>query len=82
MAIVSITIPNGVVARVQGAFGAAYGYQATIGGAPNPETLTNFTQRKVREFIVGIVVSQEAVAAAETARVAAIAQANTDIVLT
>lgn len=82
MATLSVTIPNAQVTRINNAFGAAYGYQATINGSPNPESLTQFATRKVREFIKDVVKGQEAVAAAEAARVAALAAAESEITLT
>ena len=82
MATISITVPNAQVNRVQAAFASAYGYETTVNGSPNPETLVQFTQRKIREFIKGVVKGHEAVSAGEAARVAAAAAAESEITLT
>lgn len=83
MATVTITVPNGVVARVQTAFGKLYNYQATLpNGQANPENITQFTQRMVRQYVLEVVKAAEANTAADAARQSAINQVSTDIVLT
>lgn len=50
---------DGMNARIRNAFASAYGYQDTINGQPNPETKAQFRDRKIKEFIKGIVRSEE-----------------------
>lgn len=65
MAIISLTIPATAVDRIQTAYAAAYGYQATIDtgvddvATPNPETLSAFTKRMVVRQIKEIVKGYE-----------------------
>lgn len=82
MAVISITVPDGVINRVRQAFRAAYNYQDTINGQPNPESLNQFVQRKIREYVKEVVKSQEAPAAAETARKAALDAIEAEIPIT
>lgn len=82
MANINITMPNAQLARIQAAFASLYGYRTTIAGSPNPETLTQFTQRIVREFVKGVVKAYEVRVAAETARTAAESAAEAEITLT
>jgi hypothetical protein len=88
MASLTITIPDGQLARVRDSFALAYNYQATIPdpanpGAtiPNPENKVQFMQRKVREYIKEVVKGQEAVAAAEAARTTAAAAVESGVTL-
>ncbi len=71
MATLSITIPDDKLGRVRAAFGVAYGYQDTINGSPNPESLAQFTRRRVIEYIKDVVRAHEAQSAADAARIAA-----------
>lgn len=83
MATITVTIPDAQINRVRNAFATAYGWSGILpDGTPNPENKTQFTQRKVREYVKEVVKGVEATAAAETARAAAVAQAESDIVLT
>jgi hypothetical protein len=84
MATLSFSFNTGTVplSRIQDAFALAYGYQATVsdgngGQIPNPETKAQFTQRKIREYVVSVVKSQETEAARRTAE-----SAVTEITLT
>lgn len=81
MAQIVVTVPDAVLQRVLDAFAAAYGYQATIDGSPNPETKAQFARRMVRQYVKNTVVAHEAEQAAITARQTAADAANTDIVL-
>lgn len=57
---VTINFANdGMNARIRNAFAAAYGYRDTINGQPNPETKTQFRDRKIKEFIKDIVKAEE-----------------------
>lgn len=78
----SITVSNAAGARVVDAFTATYGYQATIDGAPNPETKAAFVTRILREHVKGVVLAHEATVAATAAREAAAAKVATEIVVT
>lgn len=78
----SVTVPIEVAARVVDAFAAAYGWQPTINGAPNPETKAAFTTRRLREHVRDVVAGYEASTAGETARVAAADKARTEITVT
>lgn len=79
MAQLTITIPDAQTARVFDAFAAAYGYQATIDGQPNPQTRAQFARQKVIEFIKNTVKAQEAQAAADSARSAAAANVESQV---
>lgn len=82
MANLQVTIPDAALQRVLDAFASAYGWSAVIVDAEtgqssaNPETKQQFARRKVAEFIKEVVRSQEAQVAAEAARQASIAEAN------
>jgi hypothetical protein len=82
MATLSITIPDAVVPRVRAAFAAQYDYRPVVDGQPNPETLAQFTARKIREYVKGVVKAAESLAAAETARRAAADRVESEITLT
>ena len=79
MATIQITVPDTIVTRLQDAFAATYGYQPTINGAANPETLPAFTRRMLRDHARNVLVSYEAQQAGETAREAAETKAITDV---
>lgn len=79
MATVSITVPDAMVTRINDAFATAFEYPATIDGEPNPETKTQHTRRRVREYVAGIVRRIEAGAAAQTAAASTANQVNTDM---
>ncbi|MEO8650500.1 MAG: hypothetical protein ABI539_15160 [Acidobacteriota bacterium] len=49
--------------RIMDAFAAAYQYQATIDGQPNPQNKSDFTVEKISGYIQDIVRSQERQAA-------------------
>lgn len=44
MATITLTIPNAAATRIVEAISVRYGYQATIDGAPNPQTKADFTK--------------------------------------
>lgn len=77
MANISITIPDEYVQRVLEGMAGQLGYQPTIDGQPNPETRAQFCKRQVAVFVKNCVRSYEANIAAEAARLAAIADADT-----
>lgn len=88
MATISITIPDGVAARVTNGLAGQYGYKAIIPApnptdppVPNPESKAQFARRMVRQFIHESVRAYEASQASNTARDAAVVDANTNIVL-
>jgi hypothetical protein len=73
MAQVVITIPDAQVTRVNDAFAAVYGYQATLpNGDPNPQTKAQFAKARTIDYIKDVVKSYEAQRDAEVARQAAI----------
>lgn len=81
MANISIDIgANG--ARIQAAFAAQYGYQPTIDGQPNPETLGQFTKRKIAEYAFAVTAGYEENRDAEIARAAAKANAAATLIIT
>jgi hypothetical protein len=69
MPMLTLTYDTGSVplSRINDGFAAAYGYQPTINGSPNPETKAEFSRRMVREYIKGVVKGQEVEAARKTA---------------
>ena len=84
---ITITIDDQVATRVVDAFTVSYGYQDTIDDGegnqiPNPQTRNAFTKAQVMKYIKEVVKGHEAKAAAEAARVAALAAADSEIVLT
>lgn len=88
MAQIVIAIPDGVAARVTNGLAGQYGYKATIPApnpadppVPNPESKAQFARRMVRQFIHETVKAYEASQAANTARDVAVADADTNIVL-
>ncbi len=88
MAVISITIPDPVVARVRTAFTNTYGYQATIPDPsnpgqtiPNPETASAFMRRMLMNFVKDTVKGYEASQAVRTARQTAVDAAENDISL-
>ena len=88
LATIIVTIPDAQVARVRNAFAIAYNYQATIpdpanpgSTIPNPESKTQFAQRKVREYVKEVVKSVEAPTAGEVARKAAATAVDNEIIL-
>jgi hypothetical protein len=65
--------------RIQEAFAASYGYQATLPdpadptkAITNPETKAQFTKRKIAEYVKEVTRAYEANKAAEEARAAAL----------
>lgn len=78
MAQISITIPDSVLNRVVDAICAQHDYQATINGAPNPETKSQFARRMIREFVKGCVRRQEMA----DAQAAALVKADGEISIT
>lgn len=86
MATISIDIgANGN--RIQDAFAAQYGYQATIpdgsgGTIPNPESKNQFTKRKIAEYVKDVVKGHEANLAADAARATAAASVESGVIIT
>ncbi|MDO8614612.1 MAG: hypothetical protein Q7T33_02610 [Dehalococcoidia bacterium] len=80
MAQITVTIPDAQAVRVRDAVCTHYGYQATINGAPNPETKAQFVSRKVREFLVSIVRGEEVKAAVNTTSATTAAAVDADFV--
>ncbi len=80
MATISIDIGNSGT-RINSAFGALHGYQATIDGQPNPQTLSQFTKAKVAGYIKDTVKQYEAEQAINTARTQAIANVDSQVVI-
>ena len=70
MATISITIPNAIAARVEAGLCLSGNYQATIAGAPNPETTTQFAKRMILAAIKEKVIMAESRAAAVAAAAA------------
>ena len=88
MATIIVTIPDAQVTRVRNAFAIAYHWSATIpdpanpgSTIPNPESKTQFAQRKVREYVKNVVKGVEAPAARNAAGVAAEAAVDNEIIL-
>lgn len=78
----SVTVSPTTAGRVTDAFAALYGWQATIAGAPNPETKAAFTTRRLREHIREVVTAHEAQLAGAAARQAAADKAAAEIIVT
>ena len=79
MATVSITVPDSMVSRINDAFATAFEYPETIDGQANPESKTQHTRRRVREYVGSVVKTVEARAASDAAAAAAAAQATADM---
>lgn len=82
----TITVSTTVGTRIKNAFGTAYNYQVNLSSAngqqyANPESLAQFTLRKVKEYVKSVTVAVETQAAADTSRTAQSAQSNIDIVV-
>lgn len=73
---VTITIPDGIAARVRDGFCSWHGFDPL-----GPETKLDFLQRKLREFIKEAVRLDESQKAAAAANVAANESVETDIIL-
>lgn len=82
MAIISFDI--GVHgARINAAFAATYGYQATLeDGTANPQTVGQFTRTKIRDHIKRVVTDYEATQAAEAARTSKVAEVEAQVTIT
>jgi hypothetical protein len=75
MASITINIPDAQVSRVRAAFNAVH--------PKDPgETTAELVIRKIREYVVREVANYEAGVASETARKAAIADVQADVVVT
>lgn len=74
MATVSITVPDGVVTRVQTAMVATYGNDAAFAGL----TPTQLSKAVVARFVRDIVTAYEVQTAAATAQASTIAQDASD----
>jgi len=70
MATIDITISTGStsLARIRDGFALGQGYQEIINGSSNPETKTQFLERKIKEFIKQSVKAGEVNSAVDTAR--------------
>lgn len=78
----SVDLSTAQLDQITAAFGASYGYQATLpDGTANPEDAAAFTRRMVLAYIVGVVSAYEAQQAAEAARAEALAAVNAGLVL-
>lgn len=77
MAQITVTIPDAVLPRVLDAFAVRYGWNAAGG-----QTKAQFAKAKLIDFTRDVVRLHETATAAETARSAASAGVDTDIVLT
>jgi len=77
MATVSVTIPDKVLPRVLDAFATAYSYNPKTDG-----TKTVFAQGKVADYVAEVVKGHEVAVAAETARLAADAKVESEVVIT
>jgi len=78
MAKVPFTIPDDQVSRFVDGSAGAYNYQAVDAeGTPNPETKAQYAKRKIRAYIVGVVLGYEAGQAADAARTIALANSLT-----
>lgn len=73
---VTITIPDGIVARVRDGFCSWHGFDPS-----GSETKLEFLQRKLREFIKEAVRLDESQKAAAAANVASNESVETDIIL-
>jgi hypothetical protein len=83
MANITITIPNAIANRVIDGFCKRHGYSSILeDGSINPETKTQFCQRKIREYIKASIKEAEVETAINTAATSAGASTDTDIVLT
>ena len=74
MATIVLTIPDAVVGRVLAAFKSAYNYDAATDGPQGA-----FVKSKLVGFIREVVAAEEANAAAEAARQAAVIAAQTEV---
>ncbi len=89
MAAITINIPDAVAGRVMDAFASRYGWAATIPDPANPtgpmianpQAKAQFAKARVAAFVHDIVKAHEAVTAAETARIGAVAKADSEITL-
>lgn len=87
---ITLTIPDDKVARVINGMCGNFGYQPIINtldensipvSTPNPETKADFAKRMMYKMIKDAVKSWEATTNAETARLAAIADVENNIIL-
>lgn len=80
MAEVKITIPDDKVARVRDAICGQFGYAEELpGGTPNPVSKNQFVKNVIKAFIKDAVIKYEAAKAADLAKKAAIAAADSEI---
>lgn len=68
---------NVAIARITDALAMANGYQATVGGQPNPQTKAQFARNCVKNYITRTVRDYEREAARKTAEASV-----TDVALT
>lgn len=73
MANITITIPDASLSRIVADIAAAYNYQATINGAPNPQTQQAFAKAQIINWIKNTCKNQELSSAMQSAQ----AQAST-----
>ena len=75
---ITITTPAALpIADVVQDLAAYWGYQPTIGGAPNPQTRAAFIKARVAAFVREAYIAARASAAAELARLQAVAESQT-----
>lgn len=82
MATISITVPDAILTRVVNGVAGQHNYPATVGGSPNPETRTQFARRMLARWVRETVKAYEVTSAAESARVAAAAAADSQLDVT
>ncbi len=90
MATISFTIPDAILPRVLDAMAYGRGYTDTITQVddegnvttiPNPITKAQFAKNELKNWVKANVVAYESSVAAESARLAAVQDANDDIIL-
>ena len=76
-------VPNAqVVAVVIDAFCNQYNYQAVIEGQPNPQTKAQFALKQVDKYIIDVVKADKMKSPVEAARTQAIAEVDSQVVIT
>jgi hypothetical protein len=79
---ITIVIPDAIAQRVIDAIATRFGYQATIGALPNPQTKAQFVKNIVCRWIKDQVKEHEAATAGATANQDAAQKAEAEIVIT
>lgn len=82
VALINIDIGNSGT-RINTAMAATYNYQPTLpDGSPNPQTLSQFSKAKVAEYVKGVVRDYEARQAVDNAYSTAIANVDSQVIIT